>query len=156
MATPTYTALATTTLSTSASSVTFSSIDGSYGDLILIVHCKPTGSGSKDLVIQFNSDSGNAERVLMSGNGSIADYATGSNLIAQFNNESDFETGISHIMDYSATDKHKTVLTRTNDGALVSAQAQRWASTSAITSINLAYSVDIASGSTFSLYGVAK
>jgi len=135
-------------------SITFSSIPASYRDLVLIVNCKPEGTGGKDLVMKFNGDSSNYSRVLMYGDGSSAVSTTASSIIAQYNDQTNFEVGISHIMDYSATDKHKTVLTRNNDaGIVVAAQAQRWASTAAITSINLAYSVDIAEGSVLSLYG---
>jgi hypothetical protein len=64
--------------------------------------------------------------------------------------------GVIQIMDYSATDKHKTALSRSNNaGVVVSAHAGRWANTSAVTSINIeAIGLLYQSGSTFSLYGV--
>jgi hypothetical protein len=54
--TATYEKIATSTLGSTASDVTFSSISGSYTDLVLIVNetCS-TGSG---LNVQFNSDTG--------------------------------------------------------------------------------------------------
>jgi hypothetical protein len=53
MPTPTYTPLATVTLGSSASSVTFSSIPGTYRDLILIFD--GTGSGTTgNLRMTFN------------------------------------------------------------------------------------------------------
>jgi hypothetical protein len=67
--------------------------------------------------------------------------------------------GIIQIMDYSATDKHKTVLTRYGAaGTEVQMTASRYASTSAITSVTV---FDILgqtyqTGSTFSLYGIAS
>jgi hypothetical protein len=154
MPTPTYTPLATQTLSSTASSVTFSSIPATYRDLILVVNCRHTGSGTQDLIMQFNSDAGNASRVYMAGYSSTTESGTLSNIVAQFNDQNNNEVGISHIMDYSATDKHKTVLTRTNDSGFVEAMAQRWASTAAINSIRLAYTSTFAIGSTFSLYGI--
>jgi len=158
LAQPTYTPIASITLGSSASSVEFSSIPQDYRDLVLVVSCKNTGSGDEVLVMQFNADAGNASRVFMAGNGSSATSGTSTaNLLAQFNDQANNEIGISQIMDYSATDKHKTVLTRTNDaGGFVEALAQRWASTSAVTSIRLAYTNDIASGSRFDLYGIAS
>jgi hypothetical protein len=60
-------------------------------------------------------------------------------------------------MDYSATDKHKTVLARHNNSAgEVSMSAGRWASNTAINSISLKVlpSGSFNSGATFSLYGV--
>ncbi len=60
-------------------------------------------------------------------------------------------------MDYSATDKHKTVLTRYGSAATdIQATASRWESTAAVNSVTIfdvlgqTYQV----GSTFSLYGV--
>jgi hypothetical protein len=61
------------------------------------------------------------------------------------------------VMDYSATDKHKTLLARASyAGNQAQAAAARWASTSAITSITLFMDAgrSFATGTTFSLYGV--
>jgi hypothetical protein len=61
-------------------------------------------------------------------------------------------------MDYAATDKHKTVLTRNNvSGTGVEAQAARWANTAAITSVTVITSsgAGFATGTVISLYGVA-
>jgi hypothetical protein len=59
-------------------------------------------------------------------------------------------------MDYSATNKHKSVVTRNDHPSHTQAQANRWANTAAITSISIAVrgGSSFASGSTFSLYGV--
>jgi hypothetical protein len=65
---------------------------------------------------------------------------------------------ITQIMDYSATDKHKTTLVRSNNAAdATEAMTGRYASTTAVTSIEIGLdgSLSFASGSTFSLYGVA-
>ena len=61
------------------------------------------------------------------------------------------------IMDYSATDKHKSVLLRHSDSARqAAAYAARWANTAAITSMVLAPSSGtFSSGSSFALYGMA-
>jgi len=66
--------------------------------------------------------------------------------------------GISQLLDYSATDKHKTLINRlnsTNGGSStenVEQQAARWANTAAVTSIEIFG--NFASGATFNLYGV--
>jgi len=164
MATETYTALATTTLSASASSVTFSSIDQSYGDLVLVYN----GTNSTDGVIkaQANNDTGsNYSFVRMGGNGSIA-FSASENTNYFPIQRSSRPTGnqaIVQIMDYSATDKHKTILSRGNiddndsGNLVVEAVASRWANTSAITELDIfPNSGTFDSGSTFSLYGVAK
>jgi hypothetical protein len=59
-------------------------------------------------------------------------------------------------MDYSATDKHKTVLIRHNyTNSIVSMAAGRWASTAAVHTVALTKtSLSFASGSVISLYGI--
>jgi hypothetical protein len=69
MPTPTYTPIATTTLGTAAASVTFSSISGSYTDLVLII--AGVQSVADVPYIQFNSDTAtNYSRTQLSGDGS--------------------------------------------------------------------------------------
>jgi hypothetical protein len=162
MPTPTYTPMATVTLSSSASSVTFSSIPATYRDLILVYAASYSTSGDIVTLMRFNSDSGsNYSSVRMYGNGSTTTSDTNpagtSAIDAGFLNQNISST-IQQIMDYSATDKHKTVLSRhtlTGTG-FVLAQAARWANTSALTGISLEPQSgrSFASGSTFSLYGV--
>jgi hypothetical protein len=67
---------------------------------------------------------------------------------------------IVNIMDYSATDKHKTILQRTGqDYNVVWANASRVAITSAVTSVSCvgsdSGSDQFIAGCTFSLYGIA-
>jgi hypothetical protein len=64
---------------------------------------------------------------------------------------------IAQVMDFSATDKHKTYISRENMGAgQVVAWSGRWASTSVVTSVGLAcVGFSFNSGSTFSLFGIA-
>jgi hypothetical protein len=67
-----------------------------------------------------------------------------------------FSIGV-QVMDYSATDKHKTVLFRDQEknATVVGASAQRWANTAAVTQLNVFLNTSTyAAGSTFSLYGV--
>jgi hypothetical protein len=163
MPTPTYTPLANITLSSSAASVTFSSISQAYRDLVLVVSAT-ANTGNSYFMVTFNSDSGaNYNMVVMQGNGSSASSATASSDTRHIVNNSFNITNTSsgqfvmNIQDFSATDKHKSSLWRYNKtDAIVLAAAGRWASTSAITSITItafynAYDV----GSTFALYGIA-
>ena len=163
MATPTYDLLESVTLATAASSVTFSSIDQSYGDLIIIVNA--LGSTTLEARIRLNSDSGsNYNSVRMSGNGSTA---TSASLASQTSGSlsviADATTGEAillkvEIQDYTATDKHKSMLARANQSATgTEATALRWASTAAVTAIEILTSTgNWAIGGTFNLYGVAK
>ena len=162
MATPTYIPIATTTLASSASSVTFGSIPATYRDLRIIFNGKI--SGDFDTPIRINSDSaGNYYTVYMSGNGSSATSGF-NNAITGFNlglrnvtiASTDNTVSLVDFFDYSATDKHKTILKRVNSASKQTyAEAVRWASTAAITTITMSVSGGtFATGSTFSLYGI--
>jgi hypothetical protein len=155
-----YIALANITLSSTDSEIVFANIPNTYRDLVLIIAAKRTNSGTQTVRVQFNSDTGsNYSWVTMSGNGSTASSSTGSdtNLLAGDIDDSYFNTQVVQVMDYSATDKHKTVIVRRNRNDRTSADAGRWASTSAITSIKIfdAGSSTFTIGSTFALYGIA-
>lgn len=169
MPTPQYTALANITLGSSASSVTFSSISQAYRDLVLIVFSRDTNASV--VTTQFlrvnNVSSGNLySSVLMQGTSGGANSTSSSSqnewgigFSAGANASSGiFAQNTYHFLDYSATDKHKTVLSRndaadaTNGGAR--AAALRYAGTAAITTINVLPATSFAAGSTFALYGV--
>jgi hypothetical protein len=159
MPTATYTPLATVTLGSAASSVTFSSIPATYRDLILVITAQRTGT-PLNVAMRFNGDSGsNYSSVYMSGTGSSAATgivsSTGFQLdLYPYPPSSGFNNYIVQMMDYSATDKHKPILVRVNDaGNATEASAGRWASTAAVNSLALTLS-NFNTGSTFNLYGV--
>ena len=155
----TYVALATNTLSSATASVTFSSISGAYTDLIIVGSVKLTSSGDY-LGLQFNGDTAsNYSRTRLSGNGSAASSERESSIarINMYNqSSSNFYTNIIHIQNYSNTTTYKTVLSR-NDIVEwnTNAQVGLWRSTSAITSITLIGGGNLATGTTFTLYGIA-
>lgn len=169
MATDTYIALANYTVAGAGDGeVVFSSIPDTYRDLVLVINIvglsgSPTSAGA---YLQVNSDSGsNYSYVYMRGSGSSAtstsvasDTKWGDALFSTDNPHN----AIIQFMDYSATDKHKTMLSRTNDPSSlgVAGYAGRWANTNAITSIKIV-APDSASdtfdiGSSFALYGIAS
>jgi hypothetical protein len=146
-----YTPLANVTLGSSASSVTFSSINQTYRDLVLIL--SGTSSGG-DILLQLNGDTNNANYswVSMRGDGSAASSSSGNGPIVMFSLAGNSTI---NIMDYSATDKQKTFLTRfdhTSNGT--NARAIRWANTAAITSMTLT-NATFPAGFTMALYGVS-
>ena len=156
----TYEAIATQTLGSAASSVTFSSITGTYTDLILIFDGTTASGGYPSL--RFNGDTGtNYSATVMRGNGSAAgstrystanemDIAMGSPLSTSQNNI------IIQVMNYSNSTTYKTILARTNNASVeTGAGVGLWRSTSAITSVTLkSNSPNFDVGSTFSLYGI--
>ena len=157
MPTQTYTPLATVTLGTAASSVTFSSIPATYRDLILVV--RPIGvSTTNQTGLRFNGDTGtNYPTVLMFGNGSTTGSFTSNDSYIDIKGgfTSGIGVGIAQIMDYSASDKHKTVLIRKDEPASTAARAGRWANTAVVTSLSLTgFGSNLDVGSRFDLYGV--
>jgi len=166
MPTPTYTPLANITLTGSAATLTFSSISGLYRDLVLVADMGATSTNT--LYCRVNGDTGsNYNYVIAKGNGSsTSSYGYSSQSAIGI---SGYENGVTNttrsmlrlsILDYSATDKHKSLLIRLDNAATADVgtwmNASRWASTSAVTSFVIyPGSGSFTSGSTFALYGVA-
>jgi len=166
--TPTYTALATVTLGSSAASVTFSSIPATYRDLILVANFQMSANSSRT-DFRLNGDTGgNYSDVNMGAVGSGTPGSAGrsnqtsSVLCGYAIGPRNTFTNIAtlQIMDYSATDKHKTSLSRYGSGESsqgdVMASASRYANTAAITSLTVIdlFGATFQTGSTFSLYGI--
>lgn len=164
----TYTPIATTNGTGSSGTVTFSSISGSYTDLILVASMYGTidDTGVK---MTFNSDVGNNySYTILRGNGSAASSHRASNVgrIDLFYNNGLGSTNgvyapaIISIQNYSNATTYKTSLSRSfdqiNSGTgEVLATVGLWRNTNAITSITLTTtSGNFTSGSTFTLYGI--
>ena len=170
--TPTsFESIATQTLSSTATSVTFSSIPSTYQHLQIrcLVKVNGSGGGSWPVDVQVNGDTGsNYAYHLLRGNGSAVNaYGYASQTKMQLGN-ANYDTGntagvaIIDIHDYASTTKNKTFRAFNGlDGNVASTNyhiflaSGVWLSTSAITSISLNGSgTDFASGSTFALYGI--
>jgi hypothetical protein len=162
------TALATTTLASASATVTFSSISGAYRDLRLVMNVG-CSAASNVLYVRVNNDTTSSMSAVFaggtgSGSGSSGtDSGTNRGLLAGFVLVGAPTTlqGVStmDIMDYSATDKHKTSITRTNDaGTVTEMVAARWPQTSAITTLTCYWNggTNFIAGSTFTLYGIAS
>lgn len=161
MPTATYQALANFTLSTAATSITFSSIPATYRDLILVFQGKTT-SNSALLSLRINNDSTSTYSFqYAAGRGGSNIAASGTNVGSA---KLDFEARASSItpmqvnvnlIDYSATDKVKTLINRADqwdNGTEIVINS--WPSTAAISSLTLLASNTLAAGSTAALYGV--
>jgi len=157
--TPTYDLIASNVLGSSASSVTFSSIPATYRDLVLVMEVTCSNNGSA--LVRFNSDSGsNYSRVRMLGDGSAA-YSSSNSGDTSFDGINTSTSTIFaqlQVMDYSATDKHKSMLCRTGRASSeVIALAARWANTSAISSMSITQNGgNFNTGSSFYLYGIVS
>ena len=156
MALQSTTALATVTLQAASSTVTFSGIPNTYRDLLLIVNV-PETVGASTTYLRFNDDSGsNYTVVRLRGNGSAADgySATIEGAILFWDPPLDC-MATAKIFDYSANDKHKTVLLKDSIPAnRFDIQTARWANSNPITSLSAETGAGtFSAGSTFSLFG---
>jgi hypothetical protein len=165
----TYEPIAQYTLTTSQASISFSSIPGTYTDLVLVSSAKSLIAGATDSFgIAVNGiTSASYSRTYLQGDGSnaqsgrqtsqiriVTDYVMGTS-------GSDWGCYTWNFMNYSNTTTNKTVLYRggnaSNTGGF-NAQATAYLvpTTSAITSITLQTmnGPNWAAGSTFALYGI--
>ena len=156
----TYTPLATTTLGSAATTVTFSSISAAYTDLRLVASYKT--AAAVNVQLRFNSDTAtNYSDTYLLGNGSAASSARASNQTSDaiwYSNGTEFIVGKTDIMNYSNSTTYKTTLSRSDDSSIfVLARVGLWRSTAAINTILILNdgTQSFAVGSTFTLYGIA-
>lgn len=164
----TYEPIATTTLSSAQSTVDFTSISGSYTDLVLVGNFGLTlpdeslllrvGNGSFDTGTNYSSTE-------LYGNGSAAgsqrtSNATSMRITYAFGGGATVSSNcIINLQNYANTTTYKSILHRANitDGTYkgVEAIVSLWRSTSAINQIRLLTTgTTYLSGSTFTLYGI--
>jgi hypothetical protein len=160
----TYDKIATTTLSASTSSITFSNIPNTYTDLVVITNTK-LNSGITALDFRFNGDTAsNYSYTRMYANDlNAVSTDRESNLTGMrigFTSSTDYVNGIFEINNYKNTVSNKTVLGRSgvNDyGGYVFFYTGLWRSTSAINSVTIYSdnSTNFVSGSNFTIYGIS-
>ena len=164
--------IASTTLSTATSTVTFGSIPADYTHLQIRVLSKSTTTSGTDTygILRFNTDSGaNYSYHGLYGNGSTAygDIATANTTFALFYDtmrsatgfENKFGTTVIDILDYGNTNKYKTVRALggydSNDYGFIALTSSNWRNTAAISTATLTLgSGDFATYSSVSLYGI--
>jgi hypothetical protein len=161
MMTATYTPLANVTLASTASSIVFNSIPNTYKDLVIVFLGRATSTVQAGMRFNGDTSGSNYSSTRISGNGSTASTANTTDTYIRL---SRFALGATtsgvqfniNIMDYSATDKHKTVLSRADNAAYAAeAIVNRWASTAAINSVRILTDANSwAVGTTVALYGI--
>jgi hypothetical protein len=164
MATATYDKIATQTLASTATSITFSSIPATYTDLRLVFVGK-SSSGNCDLKLTFNGDtsSGNYSQAAIAGNGSsaLSSYTTSATSISLslFNALS---TSISlfelDVFSYAGSTR-KTMLFSASTDAVGSGATEKnvglWRQIAAISSLTITTTSNTyAIGTTATLYGI--
>ena len=161
MPTSTYDLIASNVLGSSAASVTFSSISGSYRDLVIVITGGVTSRTGQYMTLNSDTTDANYSWVRATGTGAATQSgsSTADRSISEIIENAANNLVIIQIMDYSATNKHKSSLIRSNNASPngVEMRALRWASTNAITSINLeAVGTTWLSGTSFHLYGIVS
>ncbi len=180
----TYSTIATYTATSSQTSYTFSSIPGTYTDLVLIINARSDRNDQAnrptDLIkVTFNgSSASNYSDTVIGTNSSSSPFAyreTNQGFLAvgaipgAQSNSGEFGTNIFQFQSYSNTTTFKTMLARGGNPTSVGSgnyymgtmvglwRGSTGSSTEAITSITLAPYVgpNFVSGSTFTLYGIA-
>jgi hypothetical protein len=161
----TYTPIASTTVTSTTSSVVFSSIPSTYTDLIIISDLRAATNAS--LSIQFNSDTGtNYSYTVLDAEGTAlqANRQTNTSAIQVaswsigLGSTTIPTTAITHINSYSNTTTNKPVISRSgainaSDTVSVDIFVGTWRNTAAISTVTLNANT-ITVGSVFTIYGI--
>lgn len=156
-----YDALATVTLSSTASTVTFSGIPTGYKHLQ--IRYSLTAAAPADTTIRFNGDTGsNYSSHLLRGSGTAAQafsYTSQSAAYVQFNIGYNTSVAVIDVLDYGNSNKNKTIRSLAgfdnNGNGNIDLWSGAWYNTNAITSLVLtAVTTTFSVNSTFALYGV--
>ena len=158
----TYEPLGTTTFSSSASSYTFSSIPGTYTDLVLVIYGQVSVLNNSNF-IQFNGDTAGNYSITEFTGRSTGTSTTRANTITAIYGEyygafpasPDWAVSVHHINNYASTAMYKTTVTHAASPTATDLIIGLWKSTAAITSIKVSqpnYSYN--SGTMMTLYGI--
>ena len=167
--TGTYALINSTTLATSATTVTFTSIPSTYTDLRIVTAAR---SDAGDRVSSYYFDLNNLttgiySRTFLTGDGSTASSGRATSqglgrigtITGSVSTSGIFPVNTMDIFDYSNSTTFKTVLTRTNleqptAGFEVGVYVNTVQTTNAITSVKFYCVGNFVAGSTFKLYGI--
>jgi hypothetical protein len=162
----TYTRIANTSVS-GASTIDFTSISGSYTDLVLVLSVTVSSPSGGTMYFQVGNgslDTGtNYSLTTLGGNGSTASSTRSANISAGLAvgyiggiTASEITTVLLNFQNYSNTSGYKTVLSRGNTASsVVDANVSLWRSASAINTIRIYMSGTRTFTGTATLYGIA-
>ena len=172
MPTPTYVALAKTVLTSSASSVTFSSIPSTYTDLLLVYSARDNASGNQagsytirvnglsTSIYSYTALSKNDSNTVSSYRGSSQDRGYWGLINGSASTANTFGSGEFYIPNYAgSTSKIFSIseITENNNSATtyINVDAALIGTTAAINEISFfSFFSSVASGSRFDLYGI--
>ena len=159
----TYEPIATTTLGSASTTITFSSIPATYTDLRLVLVDR--GASGSTILVRFNSDSGsNYSRTRLQGDGASASSSQSTNQASVICGNQPSATGVwgMHTVDVFsyAGSTNKTCLVTASEDANGSGTVQRqvalWRSTAAINTLTISASNNFDAGTTAAIYGILK
>jgi hypothetical protein len=157
----TYTPIATTTLGSNQATIDFTSIPGTYTDLVLIGSLSSTDpTFNRALRLRLNNDTSSLySTTFLYGEGSsvVSTRTTNDNVIGvcEMPLGSNFMSVKLQINNYSNTTTNKTTLSSGGSANIISQNVGLYRSTSAITSINLFLSgLNFRAGSSLTLFGI--
>ena len=165
--------IATVTLSSNQSSISFTSIPSNYKHLQIRGVARTTRAGPADMdnvVLNFNSDTGsNYSNGMYQNYGAATSYSSAnqtqtymelSRIASSYVNSSTMGGIIIDILDYANTNKYKTVralsgISNNGSGAIAGASGN-WRNTNAISSIQITAGTgpDYTTYTSFALYGI--
>jgi hypothetical protein len=166
----TYTLISSNVLTTTAASVTFSSIPATYTDLVLRLSIRDAGARRDgDLHIKLNSDTTNNSYTWIRGTGSSAGSSNGTGSMAGMyggitngdtSTANTFSSHECYIPNYnSTTSKPTSTFSAQEDNqtaAYILGIAGLNTATAAVTSITILCNANLLTGSSFYLYGISN
>lgn len=168
--------IAKTTLGSDAANVEFTSIPGTYTDLLLLASARSTlttaGLVVDDWAIRFNGSTTSSSDRFLAGNGSSAYSGSNGvsggaaiyfgNVVGANSTADVFSNSEVYIPNYAGSTNKSVSITQVSERngteSYINAIAGLWSNTAAITSIRIysTRSANIKSGSSFFLYGITK
>lgn len=158
----TYTPIATTTITSNTSTITFGSIPSTYTDLVLQGSINLATTGGQ-LRFYFNGTTGttNYSSTNLRGTGTAAESgrtSNGATVLVSYSDPNSMNSFALNIFNYANTTTFKTILARnSNTNYATEAAVGLWRQTSAISSITLVCGdANFSTGTTLTLYGIAS
>jgi len=159
----TYEPIATTNGTGSSATISFTSIPGTYTDLVMVFDgaASSGGTGGLDFIINGVTSGTLYSYTRLQGNGSAASSARVSSQNSGgfgYISSSNRSMSILNIMNYSNATTNKTAIARSlthdaSDGR-VGAYVTLYRSTSAVTQLDITATQNFTTASTFTLYGI--
>jgi hypothetical protein len=163
----TYEPIATTTLGSDQTDITFSSIPATYTDLVFVVQAQSTVAGTSvnTMRCRINGDTGTnysytnldgEPPTAASGRETSVTYFVPGNIPQT--SATSRNLCIFSIMNYANTTTYKTILSRGNTQIQTNANVALWRSTAAINSVTISRNFgagEVKTGSIVSVYGIA-